>query len=330
MDTVAQRLVNNEMDSALDMRSSVIGNILSQNPNITTHTGNKSPFGYLDWWPNSLWMNTQLAPWNDARVRRAVSYAINRDQINDVVYDGAKIATIFPFPLYPGLKAFIDSPEVKALEAKLQPGKFDLAESAKLMTEAGFTKNSDGFWAKDGKSIDATIHGFEGIHSDIVPVLVEMLRKGGFEAAADFSADAYQRMSDGAPGFYMFGHGASLKDPYAAFELFHGKFSAGIGTTAGNNRFSRYKNPEYDKIIDAMAPLSADDPKFKELAVQALSIYWSQQIDVPIIQWLHRIAYNQTYWTNWPTATNLAAGTNGAFWAQTGMLVITNLKPTGK
>ena len=36
MDTVAQRLVNNEMDSALDMRSSVIGNILAQNPKITT------------------------------------------------------------------------------------------------------------------------------------------------------------------------------------------------------------------------------------------------------------------------------------------------------
>jgi ABC-type transport system substrate-binding protein len=330
MDTVAQRLVNNEMDSALDMRSSVIGNILAQNPNITTHAGNKSPFGYLDWWPNSLWMNTQLAPWNDPRVRRAVSLAVNRDQIDDVIYDGAKIATIYPFPLYPGLKAFVDSPEVKALEAKLQPRKFDLAESAKLMTEAGFTKNNDGLWAKDGKTIDATIHGFEGIHSDIVPVLVEMLRKGGFEASADFSADAYQRMSDGAPGFYMFGHGASLKDPYAAFELFHGKFSAGIGTTAGNNRFSRYKNPDYDKIIDAMAPLASDDPKFKELAVKALEVYWSQQIDVPVIQWLHRIAYNQTYWKNWPTADNLAAGTNGAFWAQTGMLVITNLKPTGK
>jgi len=329
MDTVAQRLVNNEMDSALDMRSSVIGNILAQNPKITTHAGNKSPFGYLDWWPNSLWMNTQLAPWNDPRVRRAVSYAINRDQINDVIYDGAKIASIYPFPLYPGLKAFADSPEVKALEVKLQPGKFDLGESAKLMTAAGFAKNGDGLWTKDGKTIDATIHGFEGIHSDIVPVLVEMLRKGGFEASADFSADAYQRMADGAPGFYMFGHGASLKDPYAAFELFHGKFSGHIGTTAGNNRFSRYNNPDYDKIIDAMAPLAADDPKFKDLAVKALEVYWSQQIDVPVIQWLHRIAYNQTYWTNWPTETNLAAGTNGAFWAQTGMLVITNLKPTG-
>ena len=140
-------------------------------------------------------MNTQLAPYNDPRVRRAISLAINRDQIDEVVYEGAKIATIYPFPLYPGLKAFVDSPEVKALEAKYQPRKFDLAESAKLMTEAGFKKNGDGLWAKDGKTVDCTIHAFEGIHSDIVPVLVEMLRKGGFDAAADFSR---RRLSEDA------------------------------------------------------------------------------------------------------------------------------------
>jgi len=325
MDTVAQRLVNNEMDSALDMRSSVIGNILAQNPKITTHAGNESPFGYLDWWPNSLWVNTQLAPYSDPKVRRAASLLINRDQINEVLYEGAKIATIYPFPLYPGLKAFVDSPEVKALEEKYQPGKYDPEESAKLMTEAGFTKNGDGLWEKDGATIDATIQGFEGIHSDIVPILVEMLRNGGFDASINFGTDAYQKMSDGVPGFYMFGHGASLKDPYAAFELFHGRYSASIGTSAGNNRFSRYKNPEYDAILDQMAPLSSDDPKFKELAVKALEIYWREQIDIPIIQWLHRIAYNQTYWTNWPTKDNLAMGTNGAFWAQTGMLLVTSL-----
>jgi peptide/nickel transport system substrate-binding protein len=325
MDTVAQRLVNNEMDSALDMRSSVIGNILAQNPKITTHAGNESPFGYLDWWPNSLWANTQIAPYSDPKVRRAVSLLINRDQINEVLYEGAKIATIYPFPLYPGLQAFVDSPEVKALEEKYQPGKYDPEESAKLMTEAGFTKNGDGLWEKDGATIDATIQGFEGIHSDIVPILVEMLRNGGFDASINFGTDAYQKMSDGVPGFYMFGHGASLKDPYAALELFHGRYSASIGTSAGNNRFSRYKNPEYDAILDQMAPLSSDDPKFHELAVKALEIYWREQIDIPIIQWLHRIAYNQTYWTNWPTKDNLAMGTNGAFWAQTGMLVVTSL-----
>lgn len=329
MDTVAQRLVNNEMDSALDMRSSVIGNILAQNPNITTHTGNESPYGYLDWWPNSLWMNTQLEPYSDPKVRRAISLAVNRDQINEILYEGAKIATIYPFPLYPGLQAFVDTPAVKALVEKYQPGLYNPEQSAALMTEAGFTMNGDGLWEKNGATVNATINGFEGIHSDIVPILVEMLRNAGFDASINFGTDAYQNMVDGVPGLYMFGHGASLKDPYAAFELFHGRFSEAIGTSAGNNRFSRYKNPEYDAILDQMAPLSSDNPKFQELAVQAMGIYWRDQIDVPIIQWLHRIAYNQTYWTNWPTAANVADGENGAFWAHTGLLVVTGLKATG-
>ena len=78
-----------------------------------------------------------------------------------------------------------------------------------------------------------------------------------------------------------------------------------------------------------MAPLGSDDPKFIEGAVKALEIYWRDQIDVPIIQWLHRIAYNQHYWTNWPTAAEPRLGTNGAFWAHTGLLVVTQLKATG-
>jgi ABC-type transport system substrate-binding protein len=328
MDTVAQRLVNNEMDSALDMRSSVIGNILAQNDKITTHTGNASPYGYLDWWPNSLWMNTKLAPYDDPRVRRAISLSINRDLIDEILYEGAPISTIYPFPLYPGLQAFVDTPEVQALIETMQPRAYDPDAAAALMEEAGFTKNGNDLWEKDGQTVNCTIHGFEGIHSDIVPVLVEFLLASGFDASVNFGTNAYQSMADGAPGLYMFGHGASLKDPYAAFELFHGRFSEAIGTSAGNNRFSRYSNPEFDAVVDAMAPLDASDPVFQENAVKALEIYWRDQIDVPIIQWLHRIAYNQTYWSNWPTADNVAGGSNGAFWAHTGLLVVTGLKKT--
>jgi ABC-type transport system substrate-binding protein len=326
MDIVAQRVVNNEFDATLDMRSAVIGNILKQNPKVTSHTGDTSPYGYLDWWPNSLWVNTQLAPYNDPNVRRAMSLTIDRDKIDEIIYEGAKIATIYPFPLYPGLQKFVDSPAVKALEAKYEPRKFDLEASAALMTTAGFTKNGDDLWEKDGATVNMVINGFEGIHSDIVPVLVEMLKAGGFDANVNFGTDAYQNMADGKAGAYMFGHGASLKDPYAALDLFHSHNSKPIGTTAGNNAFSRYTNPEYDKLLDAMAPLGSDDPKFQENAAAALGIYWRDQIDIPIIQWLHRIPYNQTYWTNWPTTANVAGGTNGAFWAHTGMLVITQLK----
>jgi ABC-type transport system substrate-binding protein len=330
MDTVAQRVVNNEYDATLDMRSSVIGNILKQNPKVTTHTANKPPYGYLDWWPNSLWVNTQISPTNDVRVRRALSLAIDRNKLNDMVYEGAKVSTIYPFPLYPNLVKFAETPAMKALVDKYQPGKFDLAESAKLMTDAGFKKNAAGLWTKDGKTVDATIQGFEGIHSDIVPILVEMLRQAGFDANVNFGTDAYQNMADGKPGLYMFGHGASLIDPEATLNLFNGRYSAAVGTSAGNNRFSRYSNPEYDKIVDAMAPLAADDPKFTELATKAMEIYWRDVIDIPVIQWLHRIPYNQTYWTNWPTEANPGFGGNGAFWHHTGMLVATTLKAAQK
>ena len=326
MDIVAQRVVNNELDSALDMRSSVIDNIVASNPKVTTHSGNNAPFGYLDWWPNSLWMNTKLAPYDNRDVRRAMSLVINRELINEFVYEGAEIATIYPFPLYPGLQAFADSPAVKALEEELKPGLFDPDASAALMDKAGYKKNDDDLWEKDGATVNAVIQGFVGIHSDIVPILVEMLRNGGFDADVNFGDDAYQNMADGQPGLYMFGHGASLKDPYAALELYHSKYSEQLGTTAGNNRFSRYSNPDYDALLDEMAPLGGDNPRFQELAAQAMGIYWQEQIDIPIIQWLHRIAYNQTNWTNWPTLDNPAMGTNGAFWAHTGMLVITNLK----
>jgi peptide/nickel transport system substrate-binding protein len=329
MDSVAQRIVNNEMDSSLDMRAQVIGNILAQNPKVQSWTGNESPYGYLDWWPNSLWMNTQLAPYDDPNVRKAMSLTINRDQINEVLYDGAKIATIYPFPLYPGLQKFADSDAVKAEEAKYNPREFNLDKSASLMTAAGWTKNGDGLWEKDGKTINATINGFEGIHSDIAPVLVEMLRTGGFDASVNFGTDAQQNMTDGAPGLYLFGHGASLQDPYAALELFHSRYSSAIGTTAGNGRWSRYKNPDFDALLDDAAPRGSDDPKFQQDLASALGIYWKDTVDIPIIQWLHRIPYNNTYWTNWPSSTNLADGTNGAFWAHTGMLVVTALKPSG-
>ena len=237
-------------------------------------------------------------------VRKAMSRTIDRDTIDEILYEGAKIANIYPFPLYPNLVTFSELPEMKALVDKYQPRKFDLDESATLMTGAGFTKNADGLWEKGGATINCTINGFEGIHSDIVPVLVEMLKNGGFDANVNFGTDAYQNMADGKPGMYMFGHGASTVDPAAAIDLYNSRYSSPVGTTAGGNHFSRYANPEYDKLADAMGPLGSDDPEFTKLAVQCMEIYWRDVIDIPIIQWLHRIPYNQTYWVNWPTEAN--------------------------
>ena len=327
MDVVAQRIVNNEMDSALDMRSSVIANILAQNDKTTTHTGDESPYGYLDWWPNSLWVNTQLAPYDDPLVRRAVSRAINRDLIDEILYEGAPIATIYPFPLYPGLQAFVDSPEVKALEEKYQPRKYDPDESAALMEEAGFTRNGDDLWEKDGETANMTIHAFEGIHSDIVPILVEMLLNAGFDAAINFGTDSYQNMVDGAPGPLHVRPRRQPEGPLRGARTVPRKVrrvDRQIRRAATASRATPTRNTTRFSTRSRRSP--SEDPKFHENAAKALEIYWRDQIDIPIIQWLHRIAYNQTNWTNWPTAANPAMGTNGAFWAHTGLPVIASLQ----
>jgi ABC-type transport system substrate-binding protein len=318
LDRLASKLINNEFDITPDTQTPVITNEIKDNPKVTTYSGSAPPYGSLDWWPNSLWVNNQLAPYGDVRVRRALSLAIDRDRLDQDLYQGAPIATIYPFPLYPGLQKFADSPDVKALEAKYQPRKFDLAESAQLMTAAGFTKNADGLWARDGQTLDATIDALQGLHTDLAPALAEMLRRAGFDASNYLANDAFDRINYDHPGLYLFGDGASLIDPYATLERFHSRHNAW---------YSHYSNPAYDQIVDAMALLPADDPKFHTLATQAMEIYWRDVINIPIVQWLHRIPYNQTYWTNWPTQANPAMGTEGAFWHSTGMLVITSLKP---
>ena len=322
MQVTAQRIVNNEFDATLDLRTELIKSTLEANPKITTHTGDKPPHGYLDWWPNSLWMNLEQAPYSDANVRRAISLSVDRPKLNEVLFDEASIATIYPFPLYPNLQKFADSAPIKALEEKYQPGKFDLDESGKLMEGAGFAKNGDGLWEKDGQTVSGVVNGFESIHADIVPVVVEMLRAGGFDASINFGTNAYQNMADGKPGFYMFGHGASLVDPFAVFELYTIKPR---GNTAGSNNFSRLNNAEFDALVATMAPLDAADPKFRDAAAKAMEIYWRDVIDVPLIQWLHRIPMNQTYWTNWPTESN--AYLNGAFWHHTFPVMALQLKP---
>ena len=86
---VAQQLINNEIDCSLDLRPLTIETILVQNPEIITHTVTESPYGYVDWWPTSLYVNTESEPFSDPNVRWALSYFIDREQIIDVALAGA-------------------------------------------------------------------------------------------------------------------------------------------------------------------------------------------------------------------------------------------------
>jgi peptide/nickel transport system substrate-binding protein len=316
-------MINNEIDTSLDLRATTIAQVVAQNPAVITHTERELPLGYIDWWPTSFWFNTSEAPWDDVNVRRAVSHTIDRQQMLDVALEGSGILTDLPFPYYPPLQPYIDAAQPLVEQYALTT--HDPERATELMQESGYEQDGEGFWVKDGQRIPAVIHGF-GIFNDIGPVLAEQLRRGGFEAEYVVPADSGTRMADGSAKIMLFGHGGSIVDPFDTLNMYTSKYYVPTGEPA--QYYSRYQNPEYDAIIDQMAAMapSPDDPAYMDLYLQALEIYLRDAIDVPIQQWLHRIPMNTTNWTNWPTENNNYV--NGAFWHQTNGMIFRALQPT--
>lgn len=319
---IVQQIVNNEIDSSLDLRATTIGQTVAQNEKIITHTLREPPYGYIDWWPTSMWFNHAEGPYTAKEVRWAVSYSINRQQMLDVALEGSGTLTDLPFPRYAPLEPFFEA--AKDLLAKYPTNEFNLEKAAELMEGQGYTKDDEGFWVKDGERIAAAMSGWGGIFNDIGPVIAEQLRQAGFEAEYSTPADHGTRMSDGTAKIWINGHGGSINDPFDTLDMFTSKYYAPMGEPTTYN--SRFQNAEYDAILEQMATKSKDDPEYMDLYLAALEIYLDNLIDAPIQQWMHRIPYNETYWTGWPTVEDPYL--NGAFWHLTFPLILQRLQPT--
>lgn len=317
----SQLLINNELDSSLDLRATSIAQVVQQNPAVITHTNQDLPLGYTDWWPTSFWFNCADGPFSDKRVRWAVSYAIDRQQMLDVALAGSGILTQLPYPYYAPLMPYIEA--AAPLLEKYPTNEHNIEKATALMEEAGYTKNGDFWQDASGATVPAVIHGF-GIFNDIGPVLAEQLRNFGFEADYTAPADSGTKMGDGSATIFLFGHGASIADPFDTLALYHSRTFRPTGEEGGV--ISRWQNEEFDAIVDEMSVMapSADDPAYMDLYLKALELYLDNLVDCPIQQWLHRMPMNTTYWTNWPTVDNNYV--NGAFWHQTFGLILHKLQ----
>jgi peptide/nickel transport system substrate-binding protein len=191
---MTQRIVNNEVDSILDLRANVIGQTVAQNPQILTHSGTELPMGYIDWWPTSMWFNHEDGPFTTKEMRWAVSYSIDRQQMLDVGLQGSGILTSLPFPQYPPLEPYFEA--AKPLLEKYPTTEFNLDKAAELMMGQGYEKDGEGFWVKDGQRVPTSISGWQ-IFNDIGPIIAEQLRRAGFEAEFTSPADNGTRISEG-------------------------------------------------------------------------------------------------------------------------------------
>jgi len=76
---------------------------------IITYTGQKPPYGYVDWWPISLYLNNDVKPFDDKDVRWRYRTHIDRGILIDVGYLGAARSRSLPMPDYLPLRPYFDS-----------------------------------------------------------------------------------------------------------------------------------------------------------------------------------------------------------------------------
>ena len=320
----AQMYINNEIDQALDLRPLVVASLLAQSDHVMTFTENKPPFGYTDWWPISVYFNCDRAPTNDPKVRWAVSYAINRQQLIDVGWGGAGKMSLTPFPEFAKLDEYVAG--IQDIIGKYNMEAQDLEKSAALMGEAGYTKNADGFWAdKDGNVADFDLYAPVPLFGDIGPIVSEQLRSAGFKCEHKAPQDVWDALADGRATLFMFGHGGSTIDPWDTFNLYRKVNAMPTGEQSWSN-LSRWWDDRFEAVTDEMNNTAMDDPKMKDLFHQGMEVWYEMLPDAPIVQWYHRIPVNTTYWSNWPTASNPYM--NSALWHQTMFIVVNGLKAT--
>ncbi len=321
-----QMLINSEVDVTLDLRPASIEAIFAQGADhIVTHTGKEKPYGYMDWWPTSLFFNTLEAPYDNPDVRWAFAYAIDHDQVMEVGYGGAGVKTNLPYPGYPGLTKYRDNstPEVKAMADAIYTR--DVAKVEERMKAAGFEKNADGFFAKDGEVFKPEILTVD-IYGDIGPVIVEQLRQAGFDATMINPPDAWTIMGDGNAKAFFRGHGGSVKDPWITLDMYTKKNSVPTGTNVVNESHTRWWNEEYETYVNEMARTSPDNyEKMQELFDKAMEIWYTHLPEVPVSEWFHRLAMSTTYWTGWPSGDDPY---NTAPWHYCFVITLTRLNPT--
>jgi peptide/nickel transport system substrate-binding protein len=180
----------------------------------------------------------------DKRVRQALAYGIDMDQvIKAVVFGEATKQVAHHVPVqwsYPSIA--------------LEPYKYDKAKAEQLLKDAGWTKGSDGILQKDGKAFNLTISTNSGNQEreTLAQVAAEQYKQLGINAKA--APEAFQglvtKLTEGSAELEATIIGWSLgaePDPYS---IWHSSQIPDPAKKVTGFGFTFFKDPAMDKAIE--------------------------------------------------------------------------------
>ena len=232
---------------------------VAADPNLTAH----SEAGIVVRW---LYMNTQKAPLNDVRVRKALALAVNKEAFVQVIYNGhGSVATSILGSAVTGYKGN-------------DPVPFDVEQAKALLAEAGYpngftitqyysnnttNEKSAQFMQQQFQQIGVTLN-LVGEESAMTNERIQNSTKPGAEADVDV---------------YLTGWSPSTGDAdWALRPLLCSEMAPPV-----NYNIAYFNNKEYDDLVHGALSVS-DQAKKNEMYARAQDIVWEEMPIIPLME----------------------------------------------
>jgi oligopeptide transport system substrate-binding protein len=253
--TAVKRFDAGELDSNDDIP-------LEQLDDLTARLGDQVQIGpYLGTYYYAIKLDKE--PWNNPKVRRAISLAIDREFLADKVWGKSMFPAYSMVP--PGIEGY-------------QPYEADYADLDQLAREdeAAAILAELGYGPDNPLKVELRIYNSDNNQGNAVAVQ-EQLHQLGVEATI-LNTDVgthYGVMENG--GDFDLGLGgwiADYKDPESFL---------GLARRASGNNFSHYSNDEYERLMDEAAAAGADPAKRMALLAEAERVMIDDLAFIPML-----------------------------------------------
>ncbi|BBL65144.1 ABC transporter substrate-binding protein [Methanosarcina mazei] len=201
-----------------------------------------------------MYVNEGKAPFDDVKVRQALNYALDRQEIVDTALEG--VAGSPAIGIFPDIMPWSANDRIEAYE-------YNPEKALELFSEAGITQGNDGrlYYNREPFTIEIQTYTKQAAHQPMAEVIAAQLEKIGITTTIKI-AETNSIIADATAGNYdlaLYSWGVSpVGDP----DYFVSSHFLSTGTYAST--WLRYSNPQVDEwILEARA--ETDEEKRAEL-----------------------------------------------------------------
>jgi peptide/nickel transport system substrate-binding protein len=252
----------------------------------------------------TLEFNVTKAPFNDPKVRAAISAGINRTELGIKGESGYEApATSLSGLILPNQSAYLASSYKNDIKATNSP-----STVKSILTADGYKKNSKGFYAKNGKEISFTIEdpiSYSDYYADAQLISSE-LKSEGINATV-YGVQPSQWYTDSANGSFTsiihWGNGGT--NPYTQYDNWLDyTTSAAIGKSA-NADYGRYHSAAAQADLTKLAGTDPSNTAAVKAATMPLEALVATQLPViPLLYGATWCEYSTATYTGFPTPSN--------------------------